>query len=207
MQNSQEINWLAILAPSLITGLFMIGVQILIAYKLWGKMKDYENSLSADLKSYESSLSRRLEDYKKDISKELYEFQTRFSVLHNEKAKVIKELYSDFWDIFVLAENINLNFEREEKLEKLKQKRLETLIYFSKNRIFFDDEMDDKLEKFMGEIHTVTLALGDKDTNKNEDKYEKFRNFAKEELLVRLKKDFRQLLSAENPNNQLEKKQ
>ncbi len=90
---------------------------------------------------------------------------------------------------------------------KLREKRQETEIYFSKNRIFFDDKLTADLDKFLDEIHKITLFWASKDNHNKKDKddYEKFREFAKTELLVRLKKDFHQLLSAEYQNYQLEK--
>ncbi len=179
MQNSQEINWLAILAPSLITGLFMIGIQILIAYKLWGKMKDYENSLSTDLKSYESSLSRRLEDYKKDISKEIenhkielqsdfqtrfYQFQTKFSWFYQRKAESIESLYGLIVETNILLNRcyspvtmkeskISINFEQKRNLlDKAEEKLRELILFFNKNEIYFGEQIRNKTTRLFREF-------------------------------------------------------
>ena len=48
MQNSQEINWLTILAPSLIVGLSAIIVQILLAYWLSKVTENYKKDLNAN---------------------------------------------------------------------------------------------------------------------------------------------------------------
>lgn len=59
-QNPPEINWLAIVAPSLIIGFGAIVAQVLLAFWL--------TKVSERIKT---SLSKEIEDYKKDIGKEL----------------------------------------------------------------------------------------------------------------------------------------
>src|SRR5688572_12985064 len=110
MQSSQEINWLAILAPSLIIGLSAIIVQILLAY--W---------LSKITESYKKDLSKEIEDYKKDISKELenhkiqlqsdfqmgfYTFQTKYSLWHKRQEEVSVETFEKLAELEIMLQNL-----------------------------------------------------------------------------------------------------
>lgn len=211
MQNSQEINWLAILAPSLIVALSAIIVQILLAYWLSRRTADYQKEIS-----------EKIEDYKKDINKELYKFQTRYSLLHQKKAEAIESLFALLVVVQIDMEVLT-NWEGAERTETIKEFSAKTekdLVdlcnYFDRKRIYFDDEVSTNVRKIIrftdflkwglerdesfGSLHPeITASLESQ-----------ARNLINQNInpaMKRLENYFKKLLSAEMPNNQLEKKQ
>jgi hypothetical protein len=57
MQNTQEINWLAIILPSVITGLFVLFTQATLAIWLTKVSERYKKDLSKELEDYKSSIN------------------------------------------------------------------------------------------------------------------------------------------------------
>jgi hypothetical protein len=164
MQNVQEINWLLeilkLTVPSVVVGLFSFGVQFLIAYRLWNRMKDYEGSVTADLKSYEFSLNKKLEDYKKEIDKDRYQFQTKFSAFHQKQFEVAGELFGLFTDLRYKIDTFARN---QTGVNELNNKLKEFEEMFWRNRFYFDEELCGKIEEqrmFWHEILNSFTDLG-----------------------------------------------
>lgn len=253
MQNSQEINWFVILAPSLIVGLFAVIVQILLAYWLSKVSENYKKDLSKEIEGYKAELNKELENYKfqlqSDFQTKFYEFQTRFSLFQQRKAEAIKCVYTAFVEIELQLNEINNftnwlaaldgNFKNhtvQQKALGIKDKSIEKLneleVVCNSNKIYFDldisKEIDETKSLFskliqsnIQDINTrngldngfveITFLNGDAGL-RSRLLEEKIRtNEIIEGKLINIKEkldgQFRQLLSAENPNNQLVKKQ
>ena len=174
MQNSQEINWLAILAPSLIVGLFTIIVQILLAYWLSRITADYQKKISEKLEDYKKDISKELENHKiqlqSDFQTKLYEFQTRFSYLHQQRAKIIQQLFEmlvelendlemlgndDVFELMGLKFSVQDTLPEDYKQEaftRLRDKCFELHSFSRKKRIFISEEILERLEKLQENI-------------------------------------------------------
>ena len=230
MQNTQEINWWAVILPSLISGFFLISVQIITALWLSKKTEDYKNAFSLDLKSFENSLNRRLEDYKIYINKDLYQFQTKFSLFHQRQAAAIEEIYSLLTKTENLLEITRSHFEHltiDDRLLNYQQNDLpekefvETCVklsgYFDEKRIFFDEDTENSMDCLIKSIEQVYKYSS---TSKLvEHKFLKVKDFDAKELWEiagktlsdikqekrKLQREFRQILSPEMPATQIEK--
>ncbi len=226
MQNSQEINWLAILAPSLIVGLSAIIVQILLTFWLSRRTADYQKEISEKIEDYKKDISKELENYKfqlqSDFQTRFYEFQTRYSLLHQKRVEAIENLFA----LLAIVQNdmqILTNWEGAARIETIKEFYIKTekdLVdlcnYFETKRIYFDDEVNIKVinivrftdflksgfrhdESFRNSHPEITASLETQARNLIDQNIRP--------VMKQLENYFKKLLSAENPNNQLEKKQ
>src|SRR6266496_2187747 len=98
MLNAQTINWFSVLAPSLITGLFVVLVQILLAYWLSKVTERHKRDLSKEIEDYKKVIGKELEGYRIQLQAEFqtkfHEFQTRYSLLHQKRAEAIETLFA-----------------------------------------------------------------------------------------------------------------
>ncbi|MCD9186825.1 MAG: hypothetical protein LUM44_10350 [Pyrinomonadaceae bacterium] len=215
MQNSQEINWLAILAPSIIVGLSAIIVQILLAYWLSRKTADYQEKVSEKLETYKKDLSKEIEDYKKELNKELegyklqiqsdfqtkfYEFQTKYSLLHQQKAEAIKQIYgllSEVEGILIYVTNdFQIMPETKEERESFVRDNLKLLLdkqevfhlNLIKNRIFFEKNICEKLEYIDARVREASgyfynsVMLANLSENERRDRRKKANNLTVSEI-------------------------
>jgi len=151
MQVAQDINWWVVLGPSLVSGLFLVIVQILLA--LW---------LSKVTERQKVKLSREVEDYKKDISKELethrlrlqsefqttfYEFQTKYSLLHQRRADAIERLFELLADVqndlqlWEAWENLPQRETQQEFYDRSYERYQALIQFYDRKRIYFDEDV------------------------------------------------------------------
>jgi len=223
MQSSQEINWLAILAPSLIIGLSAIIVQILLAY--W---------LSKITESYKKDLSKEIEDYKKDISKELenhkiqlqsdfqmgfYTFQTKYSLWHKRQEEVSVETFEKlaeleimlqnlaYWDVMLKSPDSDGSSEVMFDLyyDKCHSHLQELTEFYDKKRIYLDKKI---------KTHYLNILTWGRQILKSDIQSEimnpKIKGIIESEVkpsMRQIESRFRLLFSAETSNYQIEKKQ
>jgi hypothetical protein len=223
MQNPQSINWLAVLVPSLIAGLFVVLVQILSAFWLSKKTEGYKKDLSKEIENHKKDLSKEIEDYRKDISKELYEFQTRYSLLHQKRAEAIEKLFELLANVQIDLQRlvnweVNLGQENYAEFYKNTQKHFGNLTeFYDTKRIYFDKEIHQKVIEM---VKTTQLLLNGLDSmgvlnNQFPSSFLEQRKRLANAILTdniapvmnQLENKFKRLLAAEMPNYQLEKKQ
>ncbi len=148
MQSTQTVNWFQLLAPSVITGLFVVLVQILLAFWLSRVTEGHKKALSKDIEDYKKSISKELEAYRIRLQGEFqtkfHEFQTRYSLLHQKRAEAIEILFA----LLVKVQNDLQVWAAWEKLSR-KETRLESHIktredfqklidFYDEKRIYFD---------------------------------------------------------------------
>ena len=85
MQNSQIQFWLE-LAKILVPSLVALIVPILAAFWLSRKTENYKAELT-------QKIQKEIESFKSALQIENYEYQTRYSLLQQQKAKAVGELY------------------------------------------------------------------------------------------------------------------
>ncbi len=206
-----------ILTPTLIVGV--------LAFVMRELFKSY---LSMDIERYKSELQSDLESHKARLKAEHdlkhFEFQTRFSLFHQQRAEIVKELYrllkeselSISWIANPNQDNELLIRGRDLAIESLNKLKL----YTNKNRIFFSEnickELDDvcntmenclasflhshqRIEKGnldFGEEHPMKILSG-----AMRDLESKVKPILKE-----LERQFREILSVETSSYKLEKR-
>ena len=148
MQSAQTVSWFQILAPSLITGLVVVLVQILLAYWLSKVPERYKNQLSKEIEDYKRDITKELETHRiqlqSEVQTQLYEFQTKYSLLHEKTADAIEKL-------FECLANVQMDMQRwtdwgsptrqnegAELYAKTKADLRLLIEYFDRKRIYFD---------------------------------------------------------------------
>lgn len=184
--------------------------------------------LTRRMADYQTILSKEIEDYKKNISRELYQFQTKFSLYHQKKAEAIAEIYGLLAELDYVLSQVTHWFQRsptdEELKRQLDEKKIKEVskcledfyVSFIKNRIFLDEDTC----KILDEIARKVRAGSNFYIESVQSQYSKMNMFSRKyfeeskehlKLVPEIKKiletQLRKILSAENPNNQLEKKQ
>lgn len=212
MQNAQTIGSLIEIGKIVIPSLITVGVGF------W---------LSRKTEHHKRDLSKELEDYKKDINKELenhkfqlqssfqtkfYEFQTRYSLHHQRKAETLEKLFELLakvqMDILVWIDWDGLSRieTKEEFLLKTKEDLQNLIEFFDVKRIYFDEDVKNAVLKIVDASSSVMP------------RYDQFRfaDFVKEinkahigegvhRTMDIIERRFKQLLSAENPNFEIQK--
>ncbi len=208
-----------ILTPTLIVGA--------LAFVMRELFKSY---LSRDIEKYKIEFQSNLESHKAKLKAEYdvrqFEFQTRFSHYHQQKAQAIQELYillTEAEDILQIAtslskpppQNENENNEEEQLLNKMNNKCRDFHLCFVKNRIFLDEptvelvrHIDDQITVAKN-MYLRGVYAKDLSEDKKQERRWKANDIGSQEIpKVRktLETQFRQLLSAEYPNYQIEEK-
>lgn len=208
----------------ILTPILIVGV---LAFVMREFFKSY---LSMDVEKYKIELQSDLESHKAILKAEYdarqFEFQTRFSHYHQQKAQAIQELYillTETEDILQIAtslskpppQNENEQDEEEQFLNRMANKCRDFHLCFIKNRILLDEVTVEFLQNIDGKITVAknmylrgVYAEDLSEDEKRERRWKANDIGSKEIPEVRkiLETKFRQLLSAENPNYQLEKK-
>ncbi len=124
MQNSQISFWFE-LAKIFVPSIIALISPILAAYWLARKTEDYKAELS-------QKFQKEIESFKAAIQVENYEYQTLFSLLQQQKAKAIGELYELISKTEIALEKIDEFTNRLEnsgmklKREEIKNQAIET---------------------------------------------------------------------------------
>jgi hypothetical protein len=208
LQSGQNINWLAVLGPSLISGLVVIGVQILLATWLSKKVADYQKGISKELETHRSKLQS-------EFQTSFYQFQTKYSLLHQKRAEAIERLFGLLArvenNVTVLAtwEGVGRSGNKSEFYATTLDD-FQNLIEFNlQNRIYFDPEVVDQV-KILLQTLSPLLTGQDKEClstsapgfgQKKADAAKSIKTITRP-LMVRLEETFKALLSAEAPTHQ-----
>lgn len=216
-------NWQSII-QLILTPTLMVGA---LAFVMREVFKSY---LSMDVERYKSELQSDLESHKARLKAEYdakqFEYQTRFSLLHQKRADAISQMYSLVSETHNLLLNASIPY-RKDGLEfgsknpkKAIEKYNETMIFFKQNKILFDNNLANLIDKticamddclvFVIKAEQATLTkieIAFETTLENRTKAFNISSNLADSVLIELESEFRKLLSAENPNFQLEKKQ
>jgi hypothetical protein len=139
------------------------GIGVIITYL--GK-KFIDKSLELGLEKYRNNLATSLESHKADLNKQTEEFkaslrilelehQVKYSMLHEERASVIKKLYSLIIELQIkLSELTSMfqgpNWKKDDKCETDAKKSLNELKnFFLPNRIYFKNDLCVKIDEII----------------------------------------------------------
>ncbi len=156
MQNSQFSFWFE-LAKILVPSLVALVVPILTAFWLSRKTEGYKTELSA-------KFQKEIESFKAALQIENYEYQTRFSLIEQQKAKAVGELYELISKTEIALEKIDEFTNRLEtggvklKREEIKNQAIDASReafeqfneldrHYRSTRIYFDAKTCTEIEK------------------------------------------------------------
>jgi hypothetical protein len=230
MQNVPAVvNWWAILAPSLIVGLFTILVQLLLAFWLSKVTANYQKKISEKIEDYKKELNKELETHKVQLQSEFqtrfYEFQTRYSFFHQRKADAVEKMYEILIDLGTMVEHTfyKEDEKRKEEVQKTMDKYHEYIDFYLKHQLYFDDDLGNSIEEVRDLFSEMTdryleYNMYAKDSENNREflrhkaeagrkELEAHKNFRTEypKLRIKLRDEFRSIISAENPSNKIKK--
>lgn len=148
-------------------------------------------------------INKDIERYKIELNRLSLEHQIKFSKLHNDRAEVIKNLYSKLDDLklkleIVLDKNSYSVFDNQDELYII----LDFLDYYAKNKIYFNRDICfnfEEIEAIMGILQGLGF-MTESTTTLDEKAVELINMLIKEEipkLKATLEDEFRKLLGVE----------
>lgn len=193
--------------PSLITGFFLILVQILSAYWLSYVAEKNKRDINKELEDDRARLQAELQA-------KLHAFQTRYSLLHEKRALAIEELFSLLTrvqnDLQVWAAWDNLS-RRETKAEfyfKTQDDFRKAVDFFDEKRIYFDEVVGVEVRRL---VSVATMVFDSQESiesmnDRSPDFALQMKQTAKaiideniHPIMNRLEDRFKRLLDAEQP--------
>ncbi|WP_203257660.1 hypothetical protein [Hyunsoonleella ulvae] len=204
------------------------GVLIILAVLLFGKkLIEYffsetielkKTELNQELESHKNKLAQQNKDFQHSLDLKLNEFNIQFSKLHQDRAEVVKDLY---YKIIELQSAMTIFTRRihpiVEDAEKEKQERIERVNkglsnfvnFYMPNRIYFDKELAEKLDKLSNEYRSkgwdyAYMSRYLSESGMTKELYEEYSNKTKEiselvkdefpKVISELEDEFRMLL-------------
>ncbi|AZK45197.1 hypothetical protein [Paenibacillus lentus] len=142
-------------------GIFTIGSISLFGTIAWVFRLVFTSWMSNKSDSLKNDLVKVVENHKAELEKLKYEHQIRFSNLHQERASIIKELYT-------ILVNLELSFDRLITPQFINgtepdEKETDTAInnidifeeFYFRNRIFFNKEICEAVDKLIDIINKL----------------------------------------------------
>lgn len=226
MQNPQSINWFAVLAPSLITGFFVVLVQILLAYWLSRVTERHKQDLSREIEDYKKVISKELEGYRIQLQAEFqtkfHEFQTRYSLLHQKRAEAIETLFAllakvqNDLQVWAAWEVLSRKGTKLEWHVKTREDFQNLIDFYDEKRIYFDVPIGTCVRAIVSTVESLLDSQGSIESLRESDPElaEQMRVSATSimndnihPLMNRLEDRFKRMLAAEAPSYQREDNQ
>lgn len=181
---------------------FSIGTISVSACVVFIAKAIFNKWMDVGLEKYKSKLNLELEEFKIEKQKISDEHKLKFTKLHEERADVIKELYSKLLDV---EDYISLNIKAIEKKENNKELELKLynsvsqyMEYSNKNRIFFDKDIVHSLKELDAIITIIlNLLLDENGKNLSDEMIDVMKRMSKEaipEFKEKLEVRFREIL-------------
>jgi len=104
-------------------------------------------------KLIDNFFSHKIEKFKTELEKEHTRYQITYEKLHTERATVIKETYQKLVDVYKAFHSYMnpLQFAGESDIEDKQKNAVEKandfVMYFDRNRIFFEDSLAERIDK------------------------------------------------------------
>lgn len=149
------MDWTSILENIGITGI-IVGAISYLAKSITDNL--FSKKLTEHQTDLEKQNHRYLERFKTSLQIEAKERELQFSKLHQKRAEVIENLYqlivdaSFFVKSFLSPLTLPHEPNKEEKAKIAFEKLWEMTNYYDRNRIYFEKELCDVLDKFINDI-------------------------------------------------------
>lgn len=103
-------------------------------------------------------IDKDLERFRNELKMTVFEHQIVYSKLHNDRAEVIRELYTKITRMERAMNDLAV-YATEEKVEKALDKVLDAKYYFEENKIFFEPEVSNTVEEIIGATHNAYFEV------------------------------------------------
>ncbi len=150
------------------------GGGIVTAAIVWLAKSIITKAIDAGGEIFKNRLEKELEVHKKNLDMMKIQYQIQFSSLHEKRGEVIIELYSLLYDLeqdlkYYTSKAQGSEWVSDTKRDdKAKNTLVKTKEVFEKNRIFFEEDLCDKLDKIIKERENVIKKMrGARITAKN----------------------------------------
>ncbi|MCO6175826.1 hypothetical protein NHF50_12305 [Flavobacterium sp. NRK F10] len=198
--------------PALLILVGLVWGKNLIEYFFKEIIEIKKKELAQNLENHKMKIEQENKNFQHILDAKLHEFNIKFTNLHSERAKVIKELYlkmlilqSSLNDVFKIKPNhINNNIHIINNFSNSFQ---DFQKYYLPNKIYFSEKLSTKIDIFLEEYSFITTEFTNILLEKNvpieslKPKWDKLSKDSSDytfEIINELIKDFRNILGVEN---------
>lgn len=163
--NILELLGIFTIGSTCITTLLVFLGKKIIDYFFMKSLQKYKSNLELQFQSYKLELNKQIESYKTNLQKATFEHQIKYSKLHEERALVIKELFSKLVKVEKSMGSFVALFEpvgerpKEEKGKDAAKDFNDFLDYVRTNEIYFSDDICELMYKIIDEIRDAWLKF------------------------------------------------
>jgi len=142
------MNPLQTIIATLIASVVASAISLYLTHRKQRQMEAYKASLQAELEQTKLQTQN-------DLQIKFFEYQTRFSLLHQNQAEVIKELYGLLADtheniVHSVSPMFNVSDVTDRKHAETTRTKYSALAeYFMKNRIYFEEATCNRIDELL----------------------------------------------------------
>lgn len=135
--------------------------------------------LDARIEKYKSGLNNESEKFKSELNRINIEHQIKYSRLHEERAQKIKVLHDILYEAEIKLRHLTSTnqgsewLEDDDRAKSVKEKITELTEALELNRIYFPDELCEKIENMIGEFWSIVRKM---DKAKRQEKQNQYLN-------------------------------
>lgn len=176
------------------------------------KLESHKDSLRKEteqqLETHKAELAKLTAEHKTELDRIVYEHQIQFSHMHEKRAEIIAELYSA---LAVARDDIRAaDWEQAPKVDfkKLSTEVLNAVSLYSKNRIYFSEDVCERLRDITDSIRAAGYAAFITNCSAPPDEFDKQEGIyftqvrVIDKVLELLERDFRKLLGVSSEQGQ-----
>lgn len=150
------------LSASIITGGLVYLSKLVIDKFVESRIEKYKNFLHKDFESFKHSLSSEAEKFRYDLNTTSVEHQIKYTKLYEERGQVIKRTYSLLLDLENSLSSLTTIgqgpewTDESERDRKAKDSNLALKDNLEQNRIFFSEDLCNKIDSIIKDSHEIT---------------------------------------------------
>ena len=159
-----EIVYYFLTISSVTAAIIWIG-KLVITKTFDAGIEKYKSELTKEIEERKSELAKDIEEHKAELSKLHLEYQVKFSKLHEQRAEVIKSLFSKIIDLegslincTSLAQGAEYMYDVERDKEA-KDKIIDLISQFEYNKIYFSNLIVPKFEAIFKESWDIVSQM------------------------------------------------
>lgn len=153
------------LTTSVITTAIVYLAKLIIDKFAESRLENYKNSLEQKAENFRHELNLETEKFRHDLNTTLIEHQIKYTKLYEERGQVIKLLYNSLLDLETALLNLTTLWQGPEwttdtERDKVATETIKNLrIHLEQNRIFFSEELCNKIESILTDSHKITVEM------------------------------------------------
>ena len=128
-------------------------------------VENYKNTLARNLESYKAELDRKTEEFRAELKKLELEHNIKYSKLHEERATVIKKIYSLLIELQEKLSDLTTLFQGPDWVNDIKREADAKLSldflkkFFLINRIYFNTELCEKIDEIINLSWSIIIDM------------------------------------------------